>query len=554
MAGLICLAGLFGLAGLLWLGNAVNGELHTEDWTIEDGETVTISDEIEELEGNLTVNGTLTLDNVTLKYMEPKLRLMVGDGGLLEMVGGSVEAPGLANYTATIGGEVNAEDTMISGFNNAWAVDEGGSLEFNGVTLDATDEVWGLKAKYADHLRLDGVTFKGMSEAAVVTYGNPGWITGPVYDMEAGAVRQEHYFAANMELKEGTGVDLAGNALQILNGSDSITVVEFWSEGELDLEVPSWTRVDGATNVTHGPYSYRISWPLNEGGGSLITWGRVLWEADLTWTADGPAGPTVVTLENPALDFTLTQVAVATDKPSKWEDLTISAVINNPNPVQVIELNIGLYDDTQPMSWVKVEEIEPQGSKAFNVTWSNIHVSGDLELTLKIDPDSKMGQWTNRGDRDKTVEVSVSTSSDGEDDDPAWWIAALVLLFLAGLIIYAVMTNLKLVEGLKEEDDGDLEARERRLAEREREFQRKVDRTQDSEPEEETRDSGSEETAEETGPQEDKAPEPEPPAEDPSPFNEEAATQALGGIAPPHPINGADEPGAPDEPDPEPQE
>ena len=130
----------------------------------------------------------------------------------------------------------------------------------------------------------------------------------------------------------------------------------------------------------------------------------------------------------------------------------------------------------------------------------------------------------------------------------------LILLFLAGLIIYAVMTNLKLVEGLKEEDDGDLEARERRLAEREREFQRKVDRTQDSEPEEETRDSGSEETAEETGPQEDKAPEPEPPAEDPSPFNEEAATQALGGIAPPHPINGADEPGAPDEPDPEPQE
>lgn len=473
IAGLFCLAGLFGLAGLLWLGPVGQGELHTGDWTIDDGETVTVTDQIEELEGNLTVLGNLTLDNVTLSFKEPHHNLVVESGGLLELIGGSVEAQGQIRYNATIRGEMTATGTHLSGFNNAWIVDEDASVDLSDVTLDGTGEIWGLKAKYAGQLRLDGVNFTGMSDTAMVTYGNPGWVTNAQYDMGPLAVEQEHYFAATMELEEDDGVDLTGNALQILGGNDEIAVVKFWTEGELDLEVPSWTRINELVNVSHGPYSYRISWPLKEGGSSAITWGRMIWEEDLAWSAQGPTSPLVVTLRNPTLDFTLTQVKVKTTNPTKWEDLIIMAVINNPNPVYVNEMNIGLYYNSLPMTWAQVTDLEPQGSQAFNVTWDSVHMSGDLKLTLKIDPNSKISQWTGRIDRDESVDVSIGSSTPPEDDNPAWWIAALVLLFLAGLIIYAVMTNLKLVEGLKSEDEGDLEARERRLAEREREFQRK---------------------------------------------------------------------------------
>ena len=566
-AGSICLAGLVGLAGLLWLVMAGSGELHTEDWTIEAGETVELEDEVHELEGNLTVKGTLTLDNVTLRFGEPNLKLVVESGGVLELVGGTIEAEGLANYTATIQGKVNADDTIISGFNNAWAVDEGGSLEFNSVTLDGTDEVWGLKAKYAAKLRLDGVTFKGMTEAALVTYGNPGRVTAAVYDMGNDAVQQEHYFAATLELKEGEGVVLTNNTLQIIDGNDEIAVAEFWAAGGLELEVPSWTRVDGQENESRGPYSYRIGWSLRESGGSGPVWGQVIWEDDLDWTTQGSDSPFVTTLENPALDFTLTQVQVATEKPTKWEDLAISAVINNPNPVYLHTLNLGLYYNSLPMTWVKITDLEPQGSKAFNVTWESVHMSGTLELTLKIDPDGKISQWTDRGVRDKTVEVTIGSSIVNGNGGDGWWIAVLVLLFLAGLILYAVMTNLKLVEGLKEGDESDLEARERKLAEREREFERRRRERDVIGPDEEA--DGSGDSGESPGEAGTGDPDPEErdpatedsadPARDPGENPVEDAAKELSGkdldsrlldeIEPPYPINGTESPDEPGEPD-----
>ncbi len=454
---MVALLPLLGVIILLWLSAPGHGEVVPSDMVIAQGETETVANKTLELHGNVTVEGTLIVDNATLRFDAVNLSLRVRSGGSLQLIDSHVTAQNDRRFQALIFGEMIATDTTLSDYKSLWMVGDGGSLEWQGVILDGNNTSWGISSRNAAKLELTGTTFNNMTQSAMATIGNEGQVADSTFNLAPGAVRRQYYFPSRLKIVPDTGLDLSSSYVQIRNSTGKLINQTLWQDGELEMGLLGRIVTDDGTEVVNGPFHLAVNWPLvseslaQQYDDPGYTWGEARWEEALSWSAEGSLELTTINLHQVTMNFPISATLLTPDL-EKWDELAVKVVVNNPNPIYVERIRVHLIYETNTLDFETVNGIQPGGNSSVILNWT-ISNDGDLDLKVVADPDGELTQWTDRWENEQTVNINIKGRDTHDDDPTPWRIAIMVLLCLAGLMIYAVVTNLKLEGGLQPAED-----------------------------------------------------------------------------------------------------
>ena len=133
---------------------------------VQDGQTITLVDDVYECDTASAHTFTLDLNGKTLTNEGGNTALSVNKGANVTLKGGSVVAPAYAHAILIAGGSLTIEDgvTVTSG-DDAWSpfyLSDGGSLTINGGTYSSEDE--DVIAAYEGTVTINGGTFSGSSD------------------------------------------------------------------------------------------------------------------------------------------------------------------------------------------------------------------------------------------------------------------------------------------------------------------------------------------------------------------------------------------------------
>lgn len=441
----ILLGGLLTLAALCLLLPGAESESYT-DWNIAEGDELHLIDDNFTVSGDLTVNGSLTLENVNLTFdhaaKNTTHEIRVNPGGrltLLNTTATNLSAMGFdfvidqAQLTVVnsslhqtmlwlVEADVSLRDTLVSdllGIRKYGLFIENTTLEADNVTLQ----------HYSLGVRAIGIapTLSNIHyENCTQRMSQEWWLTLRLYDT-----------ATEQRLDRSTASMVGDSMTQI--APLSLYNSRTW---------PFWARdylidADGVRHNHTTSIELRLSDFVGNWADLRTTWSaRVVDNHHVVYEVNSGAGS----------ELTFLDLTLVPDRVRKWGPVTLYYNLTNPTDVNftVVRVKLLVNNETQYF-YLQDVALPPHTTLRGKLNWSASR-EGELSVSLMLDADTTPG-----ADARINRLLAVGSRDNEEERGSGFWLAMLALVAVLGAGGYIIWRNLEPDGGdeLTYDDHGD---------------------------------------------------------------------------------------------------